>query len=94
MDIDGANVAMNMTSSDPLETTVRWLAQHGGFPRSRLADRAELLVCLAALAAVEEEQARQRFLLQRRDPAQTSALRAHGLRRSQVHFKCDNSAKV
>ena len=36
----------------------------------------------------------QRYLIQRRDPAQTSALRAHGLRRAQVHFKCDNSAKV
>jgi hypothetical protein len=49
---------------------------------------------VASLAAVEEAQAQQRYLLQRRDPAQTSALRAHGLRRAQVHFKCDNSAKV
>ncbi len=73
---------------------VRWLAQYAGFPARRLPANAEALVCVAALAAAEEAQARQRFLIKSRDPAQTSALRAHGLRRSQVHFKCDNSAKV
>ena len=85
---------MNPVTNDPLSDTVRWLAQHAGFPAARLPAKAESLVCVAALAATEEAQARQRFLIQRRDPAQTSALRAHGLRRSQVHFKCDNSAKV
>ena len=85
---------MSDLSSDPLQTTLRWLAQYAGFPRVRLPERAEVLVCLAALAAVEDEQSQRRFLLQRRDPAQTSALRTHGLRRAQVHFKCDNSAKV
>ncbi len=55
---------------------------------------AELLVCFAAAASCEEAEERRRFLIQSRDGAQTSALRAHGLRRSQVHFKCDNSAKV
>jgi len=60
-------------------------------PRWRLA---LYVLGLATLAAAEEAQSRQRFLLQRRDPAQTSALRTHGLRRAQVHFKCDNSAKV
>lgn len=73
---------------------VRWLATHAGFPTRRLPARAETLVCVAALAAGEEEEERKRFALQRRVPEQTSALRAHGLRRSQVHFKCDNSAKV
>lgn len=81
-------------STDATHEVVRWLAQHAGFPARRLPLKAEALVCLAALAAAEEAQARQRFLIQSRDPAQTSALRAHGLRRSQVHFKCDNSAKV
>lgn len=85
---------MNTSSLDPLRETVRWLAQHTRFPAVRLPAKAEALVCVAALAAAEEAQAQQRFLIQRRDPAQTSALRAHGLRRSQVHFKCDNSAKV
>ena len=85
---------MNIVSTDPFKDTLLWLAHHTGFPITRLPAKAEALVCVAALAAADESKAQQRFLLQRRDPAQTSALRAHGLRRSQVHFKCDNSAKV
>ena len=86
---------MNVSSStEATGQVVRWLTQHTGFPARRLPAKAEALVCLAALATAEEAQARQRFLIQSRDPAQTSAQRAHGLRRSQVHFKCDNSAKV
>ncbi len=85
---------MNFVSPDPFRDTVRWLAQHTRFPTVRLSAKAEALVCVAALAAAEEAREQQRFLIQRRDPAQTSALRAHGLRRAQVHFKCDNSAKV
>jgi hypothetical protein len=81
-------------SNHPEQEVLRWLSQYAGFPRLRLPAKAETLVCVAALAAAEEAQAQQRFALQRRDPAQTSALRAHGLRRSQVHYKCDNSAKV
>ncbi|MEO6243915.1 MAG: hypothetical protein ABIQ12_00660 [Opitutaceae bacterium] len=73
---------------------VRWLAHHAGFPARRLPASAEALVCVAAIAAAEEAQARQRFLIQSRDPAQTSAQRQHAHRRAQVHFKCDNSAKV
>lgn len=85
---------MNDISTDPLQVTVRWLAAHGRFPASRLEPRAESLLCFAALAAAEDAEEQRRFLIQRSDPAQTSALRAHGLRRSRVHFKCDNSAKV
>jgi len=85
---------MSLTESDTLRVTVQWLARHAGFPAARLPGEAEAMVCVAALAAAAEAEERQRFLIQRRDPAQTSALRAHGLRRSQVHFKCDNSAKV
>jgi hypothetical protein len=85
---------MNSETPDPFRATVLWLARNAAFPRSRLPGKAESLLCVAALAAEEEAAATQRFLLQRRDPAQTSALRAHGLRRSQVHYKCDNSAKV
>ena len=80
--------------ANPFFDTTRWLALHAGFPAIRLRQNAELLVCVAALAALEEAEEQRRFALQRRDPAQTSALRAHGLRRSQVQFKCDNSAKV
>ena len=80
--------------SHPLAETVRWLAAHTAFPASRLESRAELLLCAAALAAAEEAGQQQRHHLERRVGAETSALRAHGLRRAQVHFKCDNSAKV
>ena len=85
---------MNSETPDSFRATVLWLARHADFPRSRLPAKAESLVCVAALAAEEEAVSAQRFLLQRRDPAQTAALRTHGLRRAQVHFKCDNSAKV
>lgn len=85
---------MNAPVTDPFRSTVGWLAVYTRFPASRLEPRAETMLCVAALAAAEEADERRRFLIQSRDPAQTSALRAHGLRRSQVHFKCDNSAKV
>ena len=85
---------MNTVLTESLKDTLQWLTQHAGFPAARLPAKAEALVCVAALASAEEAREQQRFLLQHRDPAQTSALRAHGLRRSQVHFKCDNSAKV
>ena len=85
---------MTAEANEPLGDVVRWLARYAGFPRRRLEARAETLVCLAALAAAEEAREQQRHTLQRRDPAQTAALRAHGLRRTQVHYKCDNSAKV
>lgn len=86
---------MNPTSeSESFPALVHWLALHAGFPTRRLPAGAESMICVAFLAAAEEEQTRQRFLIQSRDPAQTSAQRALTLRRSQVHFKCDNSAKV
>ena len=85
---------MNTVPPDPLRDTLLWLAQNTGFPAARLPSKAEALVCVAALAAAEEAHNQQRYLIERRNPAQTSALRAHNLRRSQVHFKCDNSAKV
>ncbi len=85
---------MNPSSLDPLRDTVRWLSLHTRFPASRLEPRAETLLCFAAVAAADEAAANQRYLIQSRDGAQTSAQRSHALRRSQVHFKCDNSAKV
>jgi hypothetical protein len=94
MEEDASGMMSTVTSTEPMHEVVRWLTQHTGFPARRLPAKAEGLVCVAALAAAEEASEQQRHALQRRDPAQTSALRAHGLRRSQVHFKCDNSAKV
>lgn len=81
-------------AADPSYDVLRWLSAQAGFPTRRLDTRAELLVCIGVLAAREEFEEQRRFAIERRDPAQTSALRAHGLRRSRVHFKCDNSAKV
>jgi len=78
----------------PLRDTVSWLVAHARFPTSRLGRNAETLLCFAAAAAADEAAENQRFLIKSRDPAQTSAQRTHALRRSQVHFKCDNSAKV
>jgi hypothetical protein len=85
---------MSTDLSDSMRETLRWLAQHAGFPAARLPAKAEALVCVAALASAEEAREHQRYLIERCNPAQVSALKAHGLRRSQVHFKCDNSAKV
>ena len=82
------------SENEPAGNVMQWLTRHAGFPTRRLSAQAERLVCVAALAAQEEAEEQRRFAIQRRDPAQTSALRAHGLRRSQVHYKCDNSAKV
>ncbi len=81
-------------SADPLRDTVRWLSAHTRFPASRLTANAETLLCFAAAAAADEAELQRRFLIKSRDPAQTSAQRAHAMRRSLVHFKCDNSAKV
>ncbi len=85
---------MSTFAVKPVPDVVRWLAAHTGFPARRLPPKAETLVCVAALAAEEEAEVQKRFLIQSRDPAQTSAQRQHAQRRSQVHYKCDNSAKV
>lgn len=85
---------MNSSPSHPLRDTVRWLAAHTRFPASRLAPRAETLLCLAALAAADEAGERARHLIQSSDSAMMSAQRTMANRRKQVHFKCDNSAKV
>lgn len=81
-------------SPDPFRATVHWMARHAGFPAGRLPARAETMVCVAALAAAEESAEQERHLIRSQDPAQASALRAHAMRRSQVHYKSDNSAKV
>jgi hypothetical protein len=85
---------MNASSVNPLHDTVRWLAAHTLFPASRLEPRAEVMLCMAALAAGENETESQRFLVKSRDIAKDAALRAHAQRRSHAHFKSDNSAKV
>lgn len=86
--------AVSESATSPVLSVTRWLAQHARFPASRLAPHAEVLLLLTAIAARDEEAERARFALNRRDPAKDSALRAHALRRSLAHYKCDNSAKV
>lgn len=85
---------MSAEEATPLREALGWLVRHAGFPRLRLPAKAETMVCVAALAAAEEAEERHRFELQRRQPGEASALKAHALRRTQVHYKCDNSAKV
>ncbi|MBP6508460.1 MAG: hypothetical protein KA257_12920 [Opitutaceae bacterium] len=79
---------------NPMQQTSNWLSAHAGFPARRLPAKAELLLCVAALAGAEDSAATGRKLIQRRMGAQDAALRAHAMRRSRVHYKCDNSAKV
>jgi len=85
-----------MSSPDPFHTMVRWLSRHAGFPARRLESRAEVLLCLGVLASAEEAAALAgtRHLIQSRDGAKDSALRSYNYRRNQVHYVCDNSAKV
>jgi hypothetical protein len=81
-------------ASDPLRSTVLWLAAHARFPASRLEAKAETMLCMAALAAAAEAAENPRFLIESRDIAKDAAQRAHAQRRSHAHFKSDNSAKV
>jgi hypothetical protein len=89
-----AAMASAFPSTDPLRDTVRWLATHTRFPASRLESRAETMLCMAVLATAEEADERERHLVKSSDPALMSAHRTMANRRKQVHFKCDNSAKV
>ncbi len=85
---------MNAPAQNPFRQTVGWLAAHARFPAQRLEPRAEALVCFAALAAADEADERERHLIKSSDAAMMAAQRTLANRRKQVHFKCDNSAKV
>ncbi len=81
----------------PSAPLLRWLSAYAGFPAQRLPSSAETLLCLADAAGNDSAHiagSTAQFGLQRRDGGTDSAMRAHALRRSRVHFKCDNSAKV
>jgi hypothetical protein len=92
----GQPACVSATAPASLPDFLRWLSNEAGFPRYRLPAPAERMLLMAVAAAEVEagDQARERYLVKTRDPARDSALRAHAMRRSQVHFKCDNSAKV
>ncbi|MES2695989.1 MAG: hypothetical protein V4773_21125 [Verrucomicrobiota bacterium] len=85
---------MSSERPEPIQEAVSWLIRYTRFPQYRMPAKAEAMIFVAALSTAEEIAASQRFALQRRNPAETSALKAHVLRRTQVHYKCDNSAKV
>lgn len=85
---------MSASAQNPFQQTVQWLATHVGFPAQRLERAAETLLCVGVLAEQQDAAENARFLVQRRDGAKDAALRAHAARRSLVHYKCDNSAKV
>lgn len=87
------SVSANEPTS-PLLGLLRWLAAHSQFPSSRLPAKSELLLILTAAAAAEEGAGGVQNRVQSRDYAKDAAMRAHALRRSMVHYKCDNSAKV
>ena len=44
---------------DPLQRMLQWLTAHAGFPRSRLAASAEVMLCMAALAEAENASERR-----------------------------------
>ena len=82
------------TSSAPLDRVLRWLSAHGGFPRSRLESRAEILVCLAALAEAGGEGDLSGTKPRAASSYDRAAYRAHAFNRSHTQFKSDNSSKV
>lgn len=84
-----------MTTGQGDDSLLHWLSRRAGFPWVRLPAEAERLLCFAASAQREAaDSAASGNRIVRQDPAAAAALRQHELRRSRVHFKCDNSAKV
>lgn len=86
-----------MTASDsvPFLKTLRWLSAQVNFPSSRLPDPAERLLLMSVVNEAEEIAFNAaKTPIQRRENAKESAMRAHAMRRSLVHYRCDNGAKV
>jgi hypothetical protein len=85
------------TPSSSFTELVLWLARNANFPRSRLPDASERLLLLSAAASDADAAAAVAAGpggVQRRDNAKDAAMRAHAMRRSLVHYRCDNGAKV
>ncbi len=86
---------MAAAAPSPFSQTVTWLATHAGFPASRLPDKAELLLLIAAAAANEDLARSNPYhvgLL--RDRNFSAQLRNYTAQRRRVHITCDNSAKT
>ena len=85
----------NPAPSSPLSQTVRWLADHTGFPSSRLPDKAELLLLFATAASTEDlAKSNPYHVGMLKDPNFSAALRNYTAQRRKVHIVCDNSAKT
>jgi hypothetical protein len=83
------------SESAPFLNILRWLSSQANFPASRLPDAAERLLLMSVVNEVEEVAFNaSKTPIQRRENAKESAMRAHAMRRSLVHYRCDNSAKV
>lgn len=79
----------------PLQQTLRWMASHARFPASRLPDRAELLLLIAAAATAEEQAARAPQNAKIPFNANFSAqIRNYTAMRRRAHINSDNSAKT
>ena len=86
---------MSATPSSPLLQNLRWMSDHAGFPASRLPDKAELLLLIAAAADGENgTTADTRRLAPGMNANYTAQMRNYSIQRRKVHYKCDNSAKV
>jgi hypothetical protein len=82
-------------ASSPRSPTVRWLADHTGFPSSRLPDKAELLLLFATAASTEDlAKANPYHVGMLKDPNFAASMRNYTAQRRKVHMVCDNSAKT
>jgi hypothetical protein len=88
-------VAVTASESAPFLNILRWLSDQVNFPASRLPDAAERLLLISVVNEVEEVTfSASKTPIQRRENAKESAMRAHAMRRSLAHYRCDNGAKV
>ena len=79
----------------PLSQTVRWLAEHTGFPSSRLPEKAELLLLFATAASTEDlAKSNPYHVGMLKDQNFAASLRNYTAQRRKVHLVCDNSAKT
>jgi hypothetical protein len=87
---------VSATEQTPFQNTLRWLATHADFPRSRLSGRAELLLLINVAAEAEELDARraQKKPGLQFNPNFAAQIRNYTAQRRRAHINCDNSAKT
>lgn len=89
-------VAVSAAEQTSFQKTILWLANHTGFPASRLPNRPELLLLIATAAAQEDLGARppQKKPGLQFNPTFAAQIRNYTAQRRRVHITCDNSAKT